>query len=105
MLRICKDCEEEFDDSIPHHRNTGYINQCYYCGRKKEVTRYIGRVSGETKTGSGIEIFREPSEIKKARTVLKRECAAGFNANLSLSNPAAKDFSEEEEIDGKVDVG
>jgi hypothetical protein len=97
-IRSCRDCGNDFDSSDPTHKNFGFIDQCRACA--KDVKRYIGRVSGETKTGSGIEIFRSDAEINTVGPILRRESSCGFNANLSFNSPSSGWATVDEDSDG-----
>lgn len=92
----CRDCGKRFDpESKRRQVKQGYYNQCLTCSLStKDVPRYLGRQGLTNKDGS-ITIFRENLDFVKK--VLKRECGAGFNANLSLGNPKQKENPFEEE--------
>lgn len=83
MERNCRDCGKKFS-----HKNYkgGYIDQCDECSRVTgdAEQKYLGR-PGDTNKSANIEVFR--SNLEFVRSVLNRERAVGFNANLGLSSP------------------
>ena len=83
MLRICRDCKEDFDSSKSYH-SKGYIDQCG--DYASDVQHYIGRVDNACKSGAGLNIFRSHSAIAVASAVCASECRAGFNANLPVGS-------------------
>jgi hypothetical protein len=87
MIRTCVHCGEDFDDKLKHNRK-GKINECGACA-KEPVTRYVGMADGANKSGYGIAIFRSKTGIAEASSVLKRQNAIGFNANVPVGNPAS----------------
>lgn len=95
MLRICSKCQEEFDDSLPHNKR-GYIHECGECAGR-DVPRYVGMVDAAAKSGSGLNIFRKPTEISIASAVIKAQNRAGFNANLGLGSTTST-FGESHDI-------
>lgn len=84
--RICRDCGEEF--SRKNYKG-GYIDQCDECSRATgdATKKYLGR-PGDVSKSANIEIFR--SNLPFVRSVINRERAVGFNANLGLSSPKSK---------------
>ena len=83
MLKVCRDCNEEFDSSLAVNA-AGYINQCGDCAN--DVQKYIGRVDNACKSGAGLNVFRSESAINTARAVCVSETRAGFNANISIGS-------------------
>lgn len=83
MERTCRDCGKKF-----RHKNYkgGYIDQCDACSRLTgdAEQKYLGRPGAVSKSAN-IEIFR--NNLALARTVINRERACGFTANLGLSSP------------------
>jgi hypothetical protein len=96
MIKICRDCEREFDTE---HKKTitraGYINQCAECSVKSGDigVKYLGR-PGATLKGANIEIFRE--NLNWVRGVIKGENARGFTANISLGSPVNQSEKQDE---------
>ena len=82
MIRECIKCNEEFDDRHPNNKK-GFINTCGDCAGK-DVERYVGLMDAGSKSGSHINIFRK--DIKYASRIIRAQCGAGFNANLSLGS-------------------
>jgi len=82
-MRVCKDCNNEFDDKAPHNK-AGYINQCGECA--DDVQRYIGRRDNADKSGAGLSVFRTRSAITIVSAVCQRETKAGFNANICIGS-------------------
>jgi hypothetical protein len=95
MLRVCTDCNEEFDDKLPHNKK-GLINQCGACAGH-DVPRYVGMRDVAAKSGSGLNIFRSASAIAVASSVLKAQNRAGFNANIGLGSTTST-FGESADI-------
>lgn len=88
--RICRHCEVEFN---PKNKfRGGYIDECDDCSSEK-TEKYVGRLSGSSKAGDAIEIFRE--NISYWRATLKRESMRGFGPNLPVSHPVIETKKEE----------
>lgn len=81
---ICIHCEEEFDPKATFHRK-GKINECGWCAGR-DVPKYIAINDAANKSGSGLVIFREPKQVAVFGSMIRRQCAAGFNANLPLGS-------------------
>jgi hypothetical protein len=94
MIRACVHCDEDFDDRLPHNQK-GKINECGRCAR--DVIKYVGTMDAAAKSGSGINIFRKPTEISIASAVIKSQNRAGFNANLGLGSTTST-FGEGHDI-------
>ena len=84
MIRTCVHCNEEFDDKIPHNKK-GKINECGECAVEPAV-RYVAISDAACKAGAGLNIFRSPTQIRIASSVIKAQNKAGFNANLGLGS-------------------
>lgn len=83
-MKTCRDCGKEFDPTTKQYKG-GYIDQCSSCSRESgdAESRYVGR-PGALNKSAAIDIYR--SNLKFVRSVLRREGAVGFNANLGISS-------------------
>ena len=61
-MRLCKECEMEFNELDPRHKG-GYINICGYCD-SEDVDRAIGviEVNGKSDVSVGILMKASPSQ-------------------------------------------
>jgi len=82
-LKTCRTCGREFDSETKKKMRGGFVDQCVRCS-KGDVEMYLGR-PGASNKGGDIIIFRE--NLKFVKSILNREKASGFNANLILSSP------------------
>jgi len=94
-LRVCVKCEEEFDPTLPHNKK-GLINVCGAC-TGRDVPRYVGMRDNAAKSGSALNIFRSPTAISQAASVLQAQNRAGFNANIGLGSTTST-FGESADI-------
>lgn len=91
-LRVCRDCETEFDPAKKSYRG-GFIDQCSSCSRASgdAEQRYLGK-PGLTNKDASIEIFR--TDLARVRATINRENRIGFTANLPISSPGAEAAKE-----------
>jgi hypothetical protein len=47
VIRVCRDCESEFDDRHPFHARNGYIDQCGHCAEDEAGDRLIAVEEGD----------------------------------------------------------
>jgi hypothetical protein len=93
MIRECAVCGEEFD--TVKKRKGGYITHCDDCS-EETVEKYIGR-QGLTNKDASISIIR--TDLEYWRSQIARENAAGFNANLPISNAPFEQVREARQDD------
>jgi len=72
MIRVCRDCESEFDDSLPFHRQNGYIDQCGHCAEDESGDRMVAVEEGDG-TKSSCEVTPvHPDALGSARSGVGR---------------------------------
>jgi len=87
-LKICEECEIEFDPSNPKHAG-GYIGLCGDCD-EPDVVKSIGLIDALGKTDVRVSIIKNPSpaEIKMVET--QGRCGPGHcHTSLGLQSNGA----------------